>query len=371
VSASLAVPVFLAGALVSLCVSWLLVSRLERVGERLGFSEGLLGVIAALAADAPEITSAVTALAHHEQRVGAGVTLGSGVFNLAALLGLGAVLAGRVGLHRKVIVLGGAVAVWIGATGLAAVLGLVSPLVGLVMALVALVPYIVVLGRGRRGLGRLPLPRGWIAWLASAVAEEESELAVAIRPPRGRARDVAVASGALVIVVAASAAMERAASVLGRRYGVSEIVVGGIVLAGVTSLPNAVAGNYLASRGRGAAVLSTSLNSNNLNVAAGLLLPAALLGLGRPSGETTLVAAWYLGLTVFVLAFAYADRGLRRGAGLLIIGAYGVFLATLLATAHATSLDPRVTVAPAAAIVAACVVSAAARRRRASSEGRP
>jgi Ca2+/Na+ antiporter len=164
--------------------------------------------------------------------------------------------------------------------------------------------------------------------------------------------------------------MERAASVLGRRYGVSEIVVGGIVLAGVTSLPNAVAGNYLASRGRGAAVLSTSLNSNNLNIAVGLLLPASFLGLGRPSGQTTLVAAWYLGLTVFVLAFAYGDRGLRRGAGLLIIGTYGVFLGTLLATSHTASLDPLVTAAPAAAIVVACAVWAAARHRRASDDGR-
>src|SRR5205807_1071895 len=103
----------------------------------------------------------VTALAHREGPVGAGVTLGSGVFNLAAMLGLGAVVAGRVGLHRKVVVLGGAVTTWIGVVGLAAVLGLVSPLTGLVISLVVLVPYILVLGRGRRGLGLLPLPRGW------------------------------------------------------------------------------------------------------------------------------------------------------------------------------------------------------------------
>jgi hypothetical protein len=34
------------------------------------------------------------------------------VFNLAALLGLGAVVAGRISLHRNVVVLGGAVAIW-------------------------------------------------------------------------------------------------------------------------------------------------------------------------------------------------------------------------------------------------------------------
>jgi Ca2+/Na+ antiporter len=50
--------VFLAGAAVSLGASYLLVTRLERIGEWLGLSEGLLGVLAALAADGPEITAA-------------------------------------------------------------------------------------------------------------------------------------------------------------------------------------------------------------------------------------------------------------------------------------------------------------------------
>ena len=50
------------------------------------------------------------------------------------------------------------------------------------------------------------------------------------------------------------------------------------MLAAVTSLPNAVAAVYLAGRGRGAATLSTALNSNALNVIAGLLLPAAIIG---------------------------------------------------------------------------------------------
>ena len=48
------------------------------------------------------------------------------------------------------------------------------------------------------------------------------------------------------------------------------------MLAVVTSLPNAVSAVYLARRGRGAAVLSTALNSNAINVVGGLLIPASL-----------------------------------------------------------------------------------------------
>ena len=96
---------FAAGVAVSLAASWLLVSRLERLGERAGLPEAWLGLVAALAADAPEITSAVTALARGQASVGAGVVIGSNVFNLAALLGLSAVVAGRIAFHRRVVLL--------------------------------------------------------------------------------------------------------------------------------------------------------------------------------------------------------------------------------------------------------------------------
>lgn len=346
--------VFVVGALVSLTMSWVLVTRLERLAERAGLSEGLLGVIAALAADAPEVTAAVTALAHHQQRVGAGVVIGSNVFNLAALLGLGAVVAGRIALHRKVVMLGGVVGTWTAVACVLVVLGLLTPAAGIAVVAVVFVPYLVVLGLDGKPLPRLP--RRLAGWLAEAVTEEEAELAVAIRPPRGRPRDAVVAAVALVLVVTASVAMEEAASRLGQRYAVPQIITGGVVLAAVTGLPNAVAAVYLAARGRGAAVLSTTLNSNALNVIAGLMLPAAITGLGRPSGQTTLVAAWYAGLTLFALAVAYRDRGLRRNAGAVIIGAYLVFLGSLLAAAYAVLPGPGAVIAPAAAVAAACVL---------------
>ncbi len=257
--------------------------------------------------------------------------IGSNVFNLAALLGLGALVAGRIGLHRKVIALGGAVACWVAIVCLLMVAGSIGAGAGLGLVLAVLVPYGIVLASHPTRLGHLPLPRRWVSWLASAVDEEELELVVAIRPRRGQPRDALVAGGALVVVVAAAAMMERGASALGEHYAVPGIVVGGLVLAAVTSLPNAVAAVYLASKGRGAAALSTALNSNTLNVTAGLLIPATIIGLDKPSGQTVLIAGFYLGLTVLTLTLAYADRGLRRSAGVLIIAGYAAFVASLLA----------------------------------------
>ncbi len=282
---------FCAGVVVSLAASWLLVTRLERLGERAGFSEAWLGLVAALAADAPEITSAATALARGQASVGAGVVIGSNVFNLAALLGLAAVVAGWIGFHRRVVVLSGVPAVWLAAVCLLTVAAVIAPAAGLALAAVVLAPYVAVLGMRR-------------------------------------ARMVA----ALIAVVGASTVMEVAATAVGRRYAVADIVTGGLVLAVVTSLPNAVSAVYLARRGRGAAVLSTALNSNAINVVGGLLIPASLAGLGPASGQDTLVAAWYAGLTVLALALAYRGRGVGRAQGTAIIAGYLAFVTALIIT---------------------------------------
>jgi cation:H+ antiporter len=293
----------------------------------------MLGLLAALAADTPEISSAVSALAHHQHSVGVGVVLGSNVFNLAALLGLGAVVAGGIAWHRRVLALEGAIAIWVAAVSVLTVLHVTTATIGLILVLAVLVPYAIVAGlnssKRRDRLGATRFQR----WLGLAIAEEEIELSTAIHPRRGRTVDVTVGTIALVVVVTASVTMERAASSLGRRFSVPDIVVGTIVLAAVTSLPNAVAAVYWARRGRGAALLSTALNSNALNVAFGFLLPGVILSVGPATASVSLVASWYAGLTVLLLAFAYLHRGLRRSVGAMIVIIYFAFVATVVGTA--------------------------------------
>ena len=294
-------------------------------------------MLAALAADAPEITSSVTALVGHHSEIGAGVVIGSNVFNLAALLGLAAVLAGRIALHRRVILMEGIVALWIAGVCVLAVLGLFSPAIALILVLCVLAPYMLILGMPHERLKVARLPPAWVSWITEAIVEEELELEPASHPQPGGNRDAGVfAAIAVVVVVGASIAMEQAASGFGSHHAVPEIVVGGLVLAAVTSLPNAVAAVYLARRGRGAATLSTAMNSNALNVAAGLLLPATIVGLSDGSGLAALVAVWYFALTALVLVLAYIGRGLRREHGALIICAYLAFGGVLLASAYSS-----------------------------------
>lgn len=327
----MAIAAFVAGAVVSLATSWILVTRLERIGERLGFSEALLGLVAALAADTPEITSAITALIHHDRAVGSGVVIGSNVFNLAALLGLGALVAGRIELHRKVVILGGAVATWVALVCGLTVVGVTPPAAGLLLLLAVFLPFVVVSAGGPATIARRFGPSRLATWMTAAVIEEESELSVALRPRPATTADVVTAPVALVVIISSSVVMERAAVTIGGNHRVAGIVIGALVLAAVTSLPNLVAGVYLAARGRGAASLSTTLSSNTCNVALGLLVPAAVVGLARPSGPEIVVVAWYGALTVVTLVLAFTGRGLGRLTGAGIVAGYLGFVAVLLA----------------------------------------
>lgn len=222
---------------------------------------------------------------------------------------------------------------WVAVVCLLDVTGAVPTWLAFLLVALVLVPYTALSALDSSRWWRRPDPSPVRRWLTRAIAEEEIALSATIHPRRGRSGDALVGLGALVVVVGASVMMERSASRLGVHFDVSGVIVGGIVLAAVTSLPNAVAAIYWAKRGRAVAMLSTALNSNALNVAIGLLLPALIFGIGRGSPQETQLAGWYVGLTAFVLVAAYLERGLRRPIGWLIIAAYLAFAAFLAAAA--------------------------------------
>lgn len=321
---------FCLGGAGAMGASAILAWRIEHVGGRTRISESLLGLAAALGADSPEITSSVTALRGGQHAVGIGVVLGSNVFNLAALLGIGALAAGRIALHRKVILLEGATSLWIVLSALLLATGVLEPGEALVLALVGFVPYCVLAGSRAHALSRLPIGHRAGAWLTSALRLEDLELGPVPRNSSGTiATDVVTILFSLAAVVFASVMMERAGTSMGSRFHLPAIVVGAVLLAAITSLPNVVAAVYLALHGRGAAVLSEAMNSNALNVIVGLLLPGAIVGLGHSSGVLA-IAWWYAALTAGVLLVAYVASGISRVVGVLVLAVYGAFVLTLV-----------------------------------------
>ena len=268
-----AIPVFLASIALMLWAASAFARRLDYIGERLGLPETLVGLLTALAADAPELSSAITALVSHQNSVAVGVVVGSNAFNLAAMLGLSAVVATRVRARHEALEVEAFAGLWFVATCLAVVAGWIGGRVGIALVALALVPYVFLLGRG-----------------------EPPE------HPRERAIDVWRESRRLVLVLAI-----------------------------LTSLPNAWTGVRFGLQGRGSALMSETLNSNSINVVAGLALPAALGSIGVFSGLDKFDLAWLLGMTAVAVVLFGRRAGGGRAAGSLLIALYAVFVALQLA----------------------------------------
>ncbi len=323
-SAPVAVLLFFGGLAVTVASSLVLARELDRVGERLGFSEALLGMVTALGADAPEISSAVAAIVSGHNETGVGVVVGSNVFNIAALLGLSAVIAGRVKISPHGLLLNGGVAMLAALIGAMLVLRWLPPWAAFVLVLAVLGPYVLVSSLRGRALERLPLT------LRTAVREEQRDARRDEYAGPGGFYDALTVLPALAAVVGGATAMVLSAQTLGRRWDVSDAIVGTLVLAALTGIPNVIAAIWLALHGRGAACVSESLNSNNANLLVGLCIPALVLGIGTPSGLERFAALSMLALTGVATLLAYSVGGLTRREGSAIIALYAAFVVVIV-----------------------------------------
>ena len=307
----LAIPLFLASLAVTLVAARMFARRLDRLGVRLGLPEALIGLLTALAADGPEISSALFALLKGANSVGVGVIVGSNTFNLAAMLGVSGILAGGVWVSRQVLLLEGATAAAITVIAVAVLFGWLEPAISAALAACVIVPYLVILLRARPA---------------------------AAPPARARRRSaddpthhlLALILLDVTLIVAASAGMVQAAIALGDRWQVSRAVLGMLILAPLTSIPNALTGVRLGLARRSTALVGETFNSNTINLAAGVIVPSLFVSLGALGATAEVQVAWLVGMTAVTLLMLARRRGIRRPEAWLLIALYGGFVATQL-----------------------------------------
>jgi cation:H+ antiporter len=324
VSAFLEIALFLASLAVTLTAAAFFARRLDRIGLQLGLPETLLGLLTALAADAPELASAIVALVKGQHRVGVGVVIGSNVFNLAAMIGLTAVLAGHVRVRREAVAFEGTVALGVALAAAGVLCGVIGPAAGIAIIALVFLPYLAVLALGPGRIERAPVgPRAAHFLRRSFGAEHRAEAA----PHEGEAilRPALLLIPAVLIIVAGATGMVETALRLSDRAGVPDYVTGVLLLAVLTSLPNAFTAVRLGLHGRGSAVLSETLNSNTINLVAAVAIPALIVGLGDFSGLVAVDLVWLLVMTGGVLALLARPQGVGRGAGALLAGSFIAF----------------------------------------------
>lgn len=319
----LAVPLFLLSLAVTLAAARLFASRLDHLGVRFGFPEALIGLLTALAADGPELSSALFALIKGEHDVGVGVLVGSNGFNIAAMIGVSVLLTGCVRIPRDTLWLEGLVGLAI--TVLASVLLLhwLSPAPAAILTAVVLIPYVLLVAAGPR----------FAAMLRRA---SKHRLADALTPhPRPDTPDpssnpthhlLGLILLDLVVIVAGSAGMVQTALDLAGDWHIPTSVLGVLILGPLTSIPNALTAIRLGFAGRGAALVSETFNSNTLNLAAGVIAPALFVTFAAISTIDKLQLAWLLATTVVTIAFLARPDGMRRVHAVVIVVLYFAFV---------------------------------------------
>lgn len=322
-TAALEAALFLASLAVTLAAAGFFARRLDRIGLQLGLPETLLGLLTALAADAPEVSSAIVALAKGDHDAGVGVVIGSNVFNLAAMLGLTAILAGHVRVRREALALEGLVGLGVTVVVACVLVDAIAPAAGLAIIALVFAPYLVVLALGPKRIERPALGAAG-RFLRRAFGAEHQRPAP---PDPGQAilRPALLLIPAVAIIVAGATGMVETALRLSERASVPSYVTGVLVLAVLTSLPNAYTAVRLGLHGRGSAVLSETLNSNTINLIAGIAVPASLVALGDFTGLVAVDLVWLIVMTLGALALLARPRGIGRPAGAVFVSLFVAF----------------------------------------------
>ena len=330
-SVPVAISVFLGSLAMGLAASAVLAERLDQLGHRYHFRAGLIGIVTALGANSPEIASAASALLSGQHELGRGVIFGSNIFNIAALFGLSAIVAGRLPVSRANLLLNGGIALWVTVVVGLQNLGWLGHVTAGLLLLVVVAPYVTISAIAPSRLASLPIPRVTAQWIQSAISTAQKGSAAGHKARAYNWADMLAIVPLIAVVVITSIAMVRSAEALGHTWSIPPIIVGTFVVATLTGIPNVVAALRLAAKARGAALSSEAFNSNSLNLIIGSFLPSFFIQLSAPSREAVLALWWLGGMTAAAILLGLRRGGFGRVGGILLVAGYALFAIFVIA----------------------------------------
>ncbi|WP_153111977.1 calcium/sodium antiporter [Propionivibrio limicola] len=273
----------------------------------LGISPGIVGAtVAAFATSSPELSVSISASLAGRPQITLGDVLGSNVVNVALVLALALLIAG-IHCERGSIKRDFPVALLTPvATAILLLDGELSRLDGGIMLLL------------------------FLAWLIAAMAEarqQRNEAGTAVGAHQLWQVALILAVG-LAFLIAAGRLIVSGATGIALSFGVSEFVIGAIIVAVGTSVPELATTVISTLRGHEEVGLGTVLGSNIFN---GFFI-MAVTALIHPFSVAGQEVAFALGLGVLALVFAYPDRHglISRTRGVLLLLLYATYVTVLL-----------------------------------------
>jgi cation:H+ antiporter len=276
--------VFMTSLLVTMGASALFARTLEAISDMFDLSTGLLSLLSALGANIPNYTASIVAIVSAQFAVGLGIIIGSNIYNIAIILaistfatpsrqGIALTLkeardARLVGVYTLAIMLTVLLGVWLlsllppGTEGHTALL---LPPVLLVTNILTLSIFAALSHHALHRVTHIDETATHTAIVGNP-SQGNSSLLAGIRTIAGTILALGIALGGVIVMV--QSGQEIAVAV-----HMPPAILGLLVLAVATSLPNTVVAFTLARTHRATACVEEVLSSNSINATLGVALP--------------------------------------------------------------------------------------------------
>ena len=282
-----------------------LVRGASSIARRFGISPLVIGfTIVGFGTSAPELLGSVNAALAGQPAIAIGNVLGSHIAHILLILGASAVIAPLIIPARQ---LARDLAFMLLATGAIWVMlldGMVTRLEGgLLIAGLAVFLY--------------------MAFSAGSVPQEEDAVETSV--PKSALMTV----GGLVLLVIGAHFLVDSASTIARTYGISEAVIGLTIVAVGTSLPELATSVIAAFRRQTEIAVGNVVGSNIFNIFGILGVTALIAPIPSEARFAMIDMPWVAGTAIGLSVLAVWLGGLPRVAGVVLLAAYGGYLALM------------------------------------------
>lgn len=333
-SLSLLVLVFVISLLLAVGASAWFTRRLETISDLFDLSAGLLSLLGALGANIPNYVASFVAAASGQFVVGLGIILGSNIFNTAIILGISTFAAKArygIALTRTAakdvrVVAVSTLAIML--TTLLAV-GLLAWRAGSATYPLSIAVSVGLLATNLLSLGLFcvlafhalqRVPHGHPARGTLTALIDEADPLPSGKRRMAATRSVGEAVLALVLALGGVIVMVQTGQAFAAEVHLSPTILGLVVLAVATSLPNTVVAFTLARTDRASACVEEVLSSNSINATLGIALPLLLWQPTHPDpGLLFPDALLMVALTLTALIGALRQRVSRLTGFLLVL----------------------------------------------------
>jgi cation:H+ antiporter len=303
----------------------LFVDNIVDIGEHVGISQVILGVTAsAVGTSLPEFGSAMISVLSGNPDIGVGVVIGSNIWNIAAILGITAFIAGYIKTGKEELKRDGLMAL---ITGLILMFFMligneITRVAGIVLVIAYLI-YLWTLLKAQKKDNTEKLAKTEESSDVKEVEDKDSK-------PFNKKKTIILIIAGLAGLIIGCRIMVWAGVEIAHMANIPEMIIGLFALAIGTSIPELVVTLSAALKKLHGLSMGTILGSNIFNILIGIGIPSLFVAIPVEKLSVTFDAPYMIFVTALLILLTIKNKKLSRWGGLILIVVYLIYIITRL-----------------------------------------